>query len=66
MSGAREHRVEITTLKQVPLKITSYRIADTYYCQVASVDPGATIARAQGSSYEESRSIALEKAGTRL
>lgn len=66
MSGARDHKVEITTLKKVPLKITSYRIDDRFYCQVASVDPGATISRAEGTSYEESRLLALQKAQSRL
>ena len=66
MSGAIDHRVEQSLVNKTQVKITSYQIGDRYYCQVANVDPGATIARAVGSSAEEAREIAIRKAESRL
>jgi hypothetical protein len=42
--------------------IETYRLGAVYHCTVANVDPGARIARADGSTFEEAESRALEKA----
>jgi hypothetical protein len=42
--------------------IESYRLGEVYHCTIASVDPGARFARADGTTKEESESRAIEKA----
>jgi hypothetical protein len=46
--------------------VNSYKIGDRFYCHVENTDPGATIARAEGSTKDEAIRIALSKAGLRL
>jgi hypothetical protein len=46
--------------------VTSYRIGESYYCHVASRDPGAVIARAEAATHEEAKKAAIEKAMARL
>ena len=55
-----------TTLEGWNIGITSYKLRDRFYCKVDNVDPGATIARAQGDTREAAESEALRKAGARL
>ena len=45
-----------------PITIESYKLGDVYHCSIANVDPGARIARADGSTREEAEQRALEKA----
>src|SRR5439155_14660637 len=45
-----------------PVTIETYRLGEVYHCTVSNVDPGARIARADGSSREEAESRAVEKA----
>ena len=45
-----------------PVTVETYRLGDVYYCSIANVDPGARIARADGSTLEEAESRAIEKA----
>jgi hypothetical protein len=42
--------------------IETYRLGVVYHCTVANVDPGARIARADGSTQDEAESRAIEKA----
>ena len=44
--------------------IETYKLGEVYHCTIANVDPGARIARADGSTREEAESRAIEK-GTR-
>ena len=60
------HESEQTELNGVQIKITSYQIGERYFCHVTNIDPGATIARGEGSSRDEAREVALSKATTRL
>ena len=46
--------------------LVTYRIGDRYYCTIDNVDPGARIARAEGTTREEVERVALEKARTYL
>ncbi|HEX6210780.1 MAG TPA: hypothetical protein VF136_08390 [Methylomirabilota bacterium] len=60
-------RAEDYSLRQQELAgweviVESYRLGDTYYCTISSVDPGARFARAQGSTREEAERTALDKA----
>ena len=45
-----------------PITIETYKLGDVYHCSIANVDPGARIARADGSTREEAEQRALEKA----
>ena len=42
--------------------IVSYKLGDQYYCTVDNVEPGATLARGQGSTREEAEKKAFERA----
>jgi hypothetical protein len=48
------------------VRIETYRLGDVYHCTIANVDPGARIARAQGSSGQEAEERAIEKASRYL
>jgi hypothetical protein len=48
------------------IHITSYRIKDTYYCDVDNVDPGAVIVRTKGLVRDEVELKAIMKARERL
>ena len=45
-----------------PITIETYRLGEKYHCTIANVDPGARIARAEGSTREEAEQRALGKA----
>jgi len=60
--NSEEYSIRKTELAGWPISIETYRVGSTYYCSVANVDPGARIARAQGSTKDEAERIALEKA----
>jgi hypothetical protein len=45
-----------------PITIETYKLGDVYHSSIASVDPGARFARADGSTREEAEQRALEKA----
>jgi len=44
------------------IAIETYKLGDIYHCTIANVDPGARVARADGSTREEAEERALEKA----
>ncbi len=46
--------------------VETYKLGDTYHCAVSSVDPGARIARGDGSTREVAETQAVEKATRRL
>jgi hypothetical protein len=45
-----------------PVTVECYALDGVYHCTIASVDPGARIARADGASKEEAEQKAIEKA----
>ena len=45
-----------------PITIETYKLGDTYHCTIANVDPGARIARADGTTKDEAEQKAIEKA----
>ncbi len=49
-----------------PVKVTSYRLGEEYYCTVDNVSPGAWLARTTGASKQEAEDKALAKARERL
>jgi hypothetical protein len=48
------------------IAIETYRLGDVYHCAIASVDPGARFARADGATREQAEERALEKAARYL
>ena len=58
-----EKRLE---LEGWPLRLTSYKLGDVFYCQADNVSPGATLVRGTGVSREEAELKALEVARRRL
>lgn len=44
------------------LQVISYRLGERYICTVDNVDPGATLARVEGSTRGEAEAAALSKA----
>ena len=57
---------EIAQVKGVPVRVTTYKIGDNYYCHVYNVDPGATIARSTGATREKAVEEALHKVSQRI
>jgi len=49
-----------------PVTIETYKLGDVYHCTIANVDPGARIARADGSTKDEAETGALDKAARYL
>ena len=49
-----------------PLRLTSYKLGEVFYCQADNVSPGATLVRETGSTREEAERKALEVARRRL
>jgi hypothetical protein len=45
-----------------PVTVETYKLDGVYHCTIANVDPGARIARADGSAREEAEQRAIEKA----
>jgi len=57
-----EHSKRQQQVGQWKVNIVSYRLGDRYYCTVDNVEPGATLARAQGLTRDEAEKKALGKA----
>ena len=49
-----------------PLRLTSYKLGEVFYCQADNVSPGAILVRETGASREEAEQKALEAARRRL
>ena len=61
-----EYTTQTTELSGVRIRVNSYKIGDRFHCHVENTDPGATIARAEGSTKDEAIQVALSKARERL
>ena len=66
MLKAEDYRVDTQEVNGQKVNITSYKIGDRYYCHVANVDPGATIARTDAPTQQEAIQAALARARERL
>ena len=66
MLKADDFRIDTRELAGLKVNITSYKIGGTYYCHIDNVDPGATIARTEGTTQEEAVNEALLRAQQRL
>lgn len=63
---AEEHKREEVVLGGWPAGVTTYRIGKTWICKVDNVSPGATVARARGTTREEAVETATTAATRRL
>ncbi len=63
---AEDYRSFEERLEGWPVRFTSYRLGDRYYCHVDNVEPGAVIARAETTTREEAEGSAREQARRRL
>lgn len=45
-----------------PVRLSSYRLGELYYCRADNVSPGAWLARTTGQTREEAETKALERA----
>jgi hypothetical protein len=57
---------EIVEVNGVPVRVTTYKIGDNYYCHIYNVDPGATIARTAAASREMAVEEAMLKVSQRI
>jgi hypothetical protein len=64
--NAEEYQSRQDVVHGWAINITSYRIADRYYCTIEAADPGARIARSEGPTREDAERIGLEKAAKYL
>ena len=63
---AEEYQAEQRELAGIPMRVESYKIGDRYYCHTSNVDPGATVARAEGGTRADAIDAALLKVANRL
>ena len=49
-----------------PVRITTYRIGETWHAKADNVSPGANIARARAGGREQAEARVIEKASERL
>ncbi len=61
-----EYQERIQAVPPFQVRIVSYRLGDEFHCTVDNVDPGAVIARGQGSTRAEAETSAMERATRRL
>jgi hypothetical protein len=61
-----EYRERLEPVPPFQIHIASYRLGAVYYCSVNDVDPGAVIARSEGSTREEAELKAITRANERL
>ena len=66
MLKADDFRIDKKEISGWPVNITSYKIGGTYFCHVDNVEPGATIARVEGETYDEVVQSAMSIAQERL
>jgi len=61
-----EHSERKLELAGWPVRLTTFKLGDTYHCTVDNVSPGARIARTEGKTKEEAEQKATEVAERRL
>ncbi len=57
-----EHSRQQVELAGWAVTVETYKLDGVYHCTIANVDPGARIARADGTTREEAEQRAIEKA----
>jgi dsRNA-specific ribonuclease len=59
---AEDHSTRTLEFGEWKIRLTSYKLGETYYCTADNVDPGARLARGQGASREEAEDRASKQA----
>ena len=57
-----EYSENLLRLAGWPVRLTSYRLGDNYYCKADNVDPGACLTRTDGATKEEAEENAKNRA----
>ena len=57
-----EYSEKLLRLAGWPVRLTSYRLGDNYYCKADNVDPGACLTRTEGATQEEAEENAKNRA----
>lgn len=57
-----EFSEKIMELSGWPVRITSYRLGENYYCKADNVDPGACLARSVGATKDEAEQSVIARA----
>jgi hypothetical protein len=63
---AEEYRERKIEVEGWPVKLTSYRIGQTFHCTADNVSPGAAIARTTAATREEAEAAAIDRAKAKL
>ncbi len=58
-AGYLERQVEV---EGWPVRLTSYRLGDVFYCKADNVSPGAWLARSSAATRDEAEAQVLERA----
>ena len=66
MMRTEEYEEWTAELEGFGVRFSTYRIGNRHHCHVSNLDPGATIARAEGASREKALDAATAKARERL
>jgi hypothetical protein len=66
MLRAENFQQEDRDINGAPVRIVTYQIGERFFCHIENKDPGATIARGEGSTRDEARQQALAKVSVRL
>ncbi len=64
--NTEDYREEFRDVDGTKVCITTYKIGNEFYCHIYNAEPGATIARANGSTAETAVQKALDKAAARI
>ena len=57
---------EVTQINGIPVRVTTYKIGEEYYCHVYNIDPGGTIARSAAATREKAVEEAMLKVSQRI
>ncbi len=63
---AEHYTVKDLELAGWPVRITSYRIGETWHAKADNISPGANIARAKAGAQDQAEAAVIEKATVRL
>lgn len=64
--NAEEYTERVVDVEPWQVRLSTYKLGDTYHCKADNVSPGAALARTTGATREEAEEKALERAGQLL
>jgi hypothetical protein len=60
--NAEEYTERVVDVEPWQVRLSTYKLGDTYHCKADNVSPGAALARTTGATREEAEEKALERA----